>query len=70
MLTRVDKLHSARNDATSRMVRETKSRGGNAIFCLGFEYGDIGRFAQCCAYGTAATWVTEWGLRSYFAAGS
>ncbi|KAI1498823.1 hypothetical protein F5X99DRAFT_411650 [Biscogniauxia marginata] len=47
-------LYSARNDAISRVVNETKSRGGNAIICLRFESGDMGGFAQCCAYGTAA----------------
>ncbi|KAK6953943.1 hypothetical protein Daesc_003905 [Daldinia eschscholtzii] len=47
-------LYSARNDAISRVVAETKARGGNAIICLRFESGDMGGFAQCCAYGTAA----------------
>ncbi|KAL7629664.1 hypothetical protein AAE478_001187 [Parahypoxylon ruwenzoriense] len=47
-------LYSARNDAISRLVAETKARGGNAIICLRFESGDMGGFAQCCAYGTAA----------------
>ncbi|KAF3912439.1 hypothetical protein ABW20_dc0102505 [Dactylellina cionopaga] len=47
-------LYSARNDAISRVVEETTSRGGNAIICLRFESGDTGGFAQCCAYGTAA----------------
>ncbi|KAI2776172.1 DUF74-domain-containing protein [Daldinia loculata] len=47
-------LYSARNDAISRVVAETKARGGNAIICLRFESGDMGGFAQCSAYGTAA----------------
>ncbi|KAI5921698.1 DUF74-domain-containing protein [Camillea tinctor] len=47
-------LYSARNDAIGRVVNETKTRGGNAIICLRFESGDMGGFAQCCAYGTAA----------------
>ncbi|KAI5861672.1 DUF74-domain-containing protein [Durotheca rogersii] len=47
-------LYSARNDAISRVVAETKARGGNAIICLRFESGDMGSFAQSCAYGTAA----------------
>ncbi|KAI0135018.1 hypothetical protein F4814DRAFT_443846 [Daldinia grandis] len=42
------------NDAITRLVAETKARGGNAIICLRFESGDMGGFAQCCAYGTAA----------------
>ncbi|OTA97484.1 hypothetical protein M434DRAFT_391944 [Hypoxylon sp. CO27-5] len=47
-------LYSARNDAITRIVAETKARGGNAIICLRFESGEVGGFAQCCAYGTAA----------------
>ncbi|KAI0964879.1 hypothetical protein F4678DRAFT_454680 [Xylaria arbuscula] len=47
-------LYSARNDAISRVVAETKARGGNAIICLRFESGDMGGFAHCSAYGTAA----------------
>ncbi|KAH7027314.1 putative heavy-metal-binding-domain-containing protein [Microdochium trichocladiopsis] len=47
-------LYSARNDAISRVVEETKARGGNAVICLRFESGDMGGFAQSCAYGTAA----------------
>ncbi|KAI1855401.1 hypothetical protein JX265_006456 [Neoarthrinium moseri] len=47
-------LYSARNDAISRIVAETQSRGGNAVICLRFDAGDMGGFAQCCAYGTAA----------------
>ncbi|EPS38890.1 hypothetical protein H072_7350 [Dactylellina haptotyla CBS 200.50] len=46
-------LYEARNDAISRVVQETTSRGGNAIICLRFDTGDMGGFAQCCAYGTA-----------------
>ncbi|KAI1383592.1 DUF74-domain-containing protein [Hypoxylon trugodes] len=47
-------LYSARNDAITRVVSETKARGGNAIICLRFETGDMGNFSQCSAYGTAA----------------
>ncbi|KAI2472378.1 DUF74-domain-containing protein [Annulohypoxylon bovei var. microspora] len=47
-------LYSARNDAISRVVAETKARDGNAIITLRFESGDMGGFAQCSAYGTAA----------------
>ncbi|KAI1078238.1 putative heavy-metal-binding-domain-containing protein [Whalleya microplaca] len=49
-------LYTARNDAISRAVTETKQRGGNAIICLRFESGDFGagQYAQCSAYGTAA----------------
>lgn len=47
-------LYTARNDAISRVVAETKARGGNAIICLRFESGELGGFAQVCAYGTAA----------------
>ncbi|GAB1310785.1 Heavy metal-binding domain-containing protein (Fragment) [Madurella fahalii] len=47
-------LYSARNDAISRVVAETQARGGNAIIALRFDAGDLGGFAQVCAYGTAA----------------
>jgi uncharacterized protein YbjQ (UPF0145 family) len=46
-------LYSCRNDAISRVVAETKKRGANAIVCLRFDAGDLGGYAQCCAYGTA-----------------
>ncbi|KAF5678076.1 UPF0145 domain-containing protein [Fusarium heterosporum] len=46
-------LYSCRNDSISRVVQETKRRGGNAIICLRFETGDLGGFAQASAYGTA-----------------
>ncbi|KAI9167533.1 UPF0145 domain-containing protein [Paramyrothecium foliicola] len=46
-------LYSCRNDSISRVVAETKQRGGNAIICLRFDAGDMGGFAQTCAYGTA-----------------
>ncbi|EEU43004.1 uncharacterized protein NECHADRAFT_62727 [Fusarium vanettenii 77-13-4] len=46
-------LYSCRNDSISRVVEETKNRGGNAIICLRFETGDLGGFAQASAYGTA-----------------
>ncbi|KEZ46364.1 YjfJ protein [Scedosporium apiospermum] len=46
-------LYSCRNDAISRVVAETKARGGNAVICLRFDAGDLGGFAQVCAYGTA-----------------
>ncbi|KAL2261702.1 hypothetical protein VTK26DRAFT_3575 [Humicola hyalothermophila] len=49
-----DMLYSARNDAISRIVAETQSRGGNAVIALRFDAGDLGGFAQVCAYGTAA----------------
>jgi uncharacterized protein YbjQ (UPF0145 family) len=47
-------LYSARNDAISRIVQETQSRGGNAVIALRFDAGNMEGFAQCCAYGTAA----------------
>ncbi|KAM7199314.1 Uncharacterized protein family UPF0145 [Rhypophila sp. PSN 637] len=47
-------LYEARNDAISRVVAEAQSRGGNAIIALRFDTGDLGGFAQVCAYGTAA----------------
>jgi len=48
-------LYNARNDAISRIVAETQSRGGNAVICLRFDAGELsGGFAQVCAYGTAA----------------
>ncbi|KAH9990384.1 hypothetical protein F4779DRAFT_610090 [Xylariaceae sp. FL0662B] len=48
-------LYTARNDAISRAVSETKKRGGNAIICLRFESSTFGvNESQCCAYGTAA----------------
>ncbi|CAK7563494.1 MAG: hypothetical protein SEPTF4163_001363 [Sporothrix epigloea] len=46
-------LYSARNDAISRIVKECQSRGGNAVIALRFDAGDMGGFAQVCAYGTA-----------------
>ncbi|KAK4132355.1 DUF74-domain-containing protein [Trichocladium antarcticum] len=49
-----DMLYSARNDAISRIVAETQARGGNAVIALRFDAGDLGGFAQVCAYGTAA----------------
>ncbi|KAK0632281.1 hypothetical protein B0T14DRAFT_28271 [Immersiella caudata] len=47
-------LYTARNDAISRIVAETQSRGGNAVIALRFDAGELGGFAQVCAYGTAA----------------
>ena len=47
-------LYSARNDAISRIVAETQSRGGNAVIALRFDAGELGGYAQVCAYGTAA----------------
>ncbi|KAL2019801.1 hypothetical protein VTK56DRAFT_9152 [Thermocarpiscus australiensis] len=47
-------LYSARNDAISRVVAETQARGGNAVIALRFDAGELGGFAQVCAYGTAA----------------
>ncbi|KAH6650322.1 hypothetical protein F5144DRAFT_555898 [Chaetomium tenue] len=49
-----DMLYSARNDAISRVVAETQARGGNAVIALRFDAGELGGFAQVCAYGTAA----------------
>lgn len=46
-------LYSCRNDSISRVVTETKQRGGNAIIALRFDTSDLGGFAQSCAYGTA-----------------
>ncbi len=46
-------MYSARNDAISRVVSECQSRGGNAIIGLRFDAGELGGFAQVCAYGTA-----------------
>lgn len=47
-------MYTARNDAISRIVAETQSRGGNAVIALRFDAGEMGGFAQVCAYGTAA----------------
>ncbi|KAK4105932.1 DUF74-domain-containing protein [Parathielavia hyrcaniae] len=47
-------LYSARNDAISRIVAEAQARGGNAIIAMRFDAGELGGFAQVCAYGTAA----------------
>ncbi|KAK3393505.1 putative heavy-metal-binding-domain-containing protein [Podospora didyma] len=47
-------LYNARNDAITRVVAETQSRGGNAIIAMRFDTGELGGFAQVCAYGTAA----------------
>ncbi|GAB1213343.1 hypothetical protein ATERTT37_002492 [Aspergillus terreus] len=46
-------LYNARNDAVSRLVDECRKRGGNAVIALRFDQGDLGGFAQVCAYGTA-----------------
>lgn len=46
-------LYSGRNDAISRVVAETKQRGGNAVICLRFDSGNLEGFAQVCSYGTA-----------------
>jgi uncharacterized protein YbjQ (UPF0145 family) len=46
-------LYNCRNDAISRVVSECKARGGNAVICLRFDAGELGGFAQVCAYGTA-----------------
>lgn len=46
-------LYNCRNDSISRLVAETKQRGGNAVICLRFDAGELGGFAQTCAYGTA-----------------
>ncbi|KAF5649236.1 DUF74 domain protein [Fusarium tjaetaba] len=46
-------LYSCRNDSISRVVQETKKRGGNAVICLRFETGDLGAYALASAYGTA-----------------
>lgn len=46
-------LYTARNDAIGRIVYECQARGGNAIIALGFDAGELGGFAQVCAYGTA-----------------
>ena len=46
-------LYSCRNDSISRVCEETRQRGGNAVICLRFDAGDLGGFAQTCAYGTA-----------------
>jgi uncharacterized protein YbjQ (UPF0145 family) len=54
LLIRTLQLYSARNDAISRIVAETQSRGGNAVIALRFDAADLGGFAQVCAYGTAA----------------
>jgi uncharacterized protein YbjQ (UPF0145 family) len=47
-------LYNARNDAISRVVAETQSRGGNAVIALRFDVADLGGFANVGAYGTAA----------------
>jgi uncharacterized protein YbjQ (UPF0145 family) len=46
-------LYSCRNDSIGRVVAETQSRGGNAVVALRFDAGELGGFAQVCAYGTA-----------------
>ena len=35
-------------------MAETQSRGGNAVIALRFDAGELGGYAQVCAYGTAA----------------
>lgn len=46
-------LYSCRNDAIGRVVSECRDRGGNAVIALRLDAGDMGGFAQACAYGTA-----------------
>ncbi|KAF7564068.1 hypothetical protein G7046_g56 [Stylonectria norvegica] len=46
-------LYSCRNDSINRVVDEARQRGGNAIICLRFDAGELGGYAQTCAYGTA-----------------
>jgi len=46
-------LYTSRNDAISRVVQETQSRGGNAVIALRFDAGELSGFSQVCAYGTA-----------------
>ena len=47
-------LYTARNDAIGRIVNECQARGGNAVIALRFDAGEMGGYAQVCAYGTAA----------------
>ncbi|KPM46065.1 hypothetical protein AK830_g495 [Neonectria ditissima] len=46
-------LYNCRNDSISRLVEETRSRGGNAVIAMRFDAADLGGFAQTAAYGTA-----------------
>jgi uncharacterized protein YbjQ (UPF0145 family) len=46
-------LYNCRNDSVSRLVEETRSRGGNAVIAMRFDAADLGGFAQTAAYGTA-----------------
>ncbi len=46
-------MYTSRNSAVERMVGECMGRGGNAVIALRFDAGEIGPYAQVCAYGTA-----------------
>jgi uncharacterized protein YbjQ (UPF0145 family) len=46
-------MYTSRNSAVERMVGECMGKGGNAIIAMRFDTGEIGGFAQVCAYGTA-----------------
>ncbi|KAH7159856.1 hypothetical protein B0J13DRAFT_539815 [Dactylonectria estremocensis] len=46
-------LYNCRNDSVSRLVEETRNRGGNAVIAMRFDAADLGGFAQTAAYGTA-----------------
>jgi uncharacterized protein YbjQ (UPF0145 family) len=46
-------MYTSRNSAVERLVGECMGRGGNAVIALRFDAGEIGMYAQVCAYGTA-----------------
>ncbi|KAH6984811.1 hypothetical protein BKA56DRAFT_581684 [Ilyonectria sp. MPI-CAGE-AT-0026] len=46
-------LYNCRNESVSRLVEETRNRGGNAVIAMRFDAADLGGFAQTTAYGTA-----------------
>jgi uncharacterized protein YbjQ (UPF0145 family) len=46
-------MYTSRNSAVERMVGECMGRGGNAVIALRFDAGEVGPYAQVCAYGTA-----------------
>jgi uncharacterized protein YbjQ (UPF0145 family) len=51
-------LTDARNDVISKMLEQTRTKGGNAVVGLRFDSSDLGTDgAELCAYGTAVVAV-------------
>src|ERR1700759_1246862 len=51
-------LTDARNDVISKMLEQTRTKGGNAVVGLRFDSSDLGADgSELCAYGTAVVAV-------------